>query len=132
MEEPAHQGSKEQNPFGELLGLKFQTMEGGKSECLLKVENRLKNPNGVVHGGVIYSMADTAMGGALFSTLSKNETCATIEMNVKYFRAVFEGDLTCRAQLIHRGRRIGYLESEVFKNEELIAKASATFSILGT
>lgn len=117
------------NPFGELLGLTFTEMEQGRSQCQLEVKQALLNPYGVVHGGVISSLADTAMGGALFSTLSGAERCATVEMKVAFLQPATSGVLTCRAQVIHRTRRLGHVEAEVHHGHELIAKASGTFSI---
>jgi acyl-CoA thioesterase len=105
-------------------------MEQGFSQCELEVTERLLNPNGVVHGGVIYSLADTAMGGALYSTLSGDESCATIEMKVAYFKPITSGTLSCTAEVLHKSRRLGYLESEVKSGDQLVAKATGTFSIL--
>lgn len=129
MKEQAQQESEGSNPFGELIGLSFSSMENGSSQCRLEVTERLLNPNGVVHGGVIYSLADTAMGGALFSTLNEEQSCATVEMKVNYFKPATSGSLSCTAEVVHRGKRFGYLESEVRSEDGLIAKASATFSI---
>lgn len=117
------------NPFGDLIGLRFSNIEDGSSQCQLKVTENLLNPYGVVHGGVIYSLADTAMGGALYSTMSENERCVTVEMKVAYFQPATDGTLNCAADVVHRSKRLGYLESEVKNGERLVAKASATFSI---
>jgi acyl-CoA thioesterase len=128
---PKHvpQGSEGFNPFGELIGLSFSNLEEGHSECHLRVEEKLLNPYGVVHGGVIYSLADTAMGGALYSLMSENERCVTVEMKVVYFRPVTSGSLECIAEVAHRGRKLGFVEAEVKNGDRDVAKASATFSI---
>ena len=52
------------HPFGDLIGLKFTKVEKGYSQCTLDVVDKLLNPHKVVHGGVLYSMADTGMGGS--------------------------------------------------------------------
>ncbi len=130
MGEAVRPGSEDPNPFADLIGLKFLSMQDGSSRCQLEVTEHLKNTNGVVHGGVIFSLADTAMGGALYSTLDDRETCTTIEMSMKYLRPVTEGKLTCQARVIHKGKKIGHLESEVTNADRLVAKASATFSII--
>jgi len=117
------------NPFGDLIGLRFSKIEDGSSQCRLEVTESLLNPYGVVHGGVIYSLADTAMGGALYSTMSEEERCVTVEMKVAYFRPATDGTLNCTAEVVHRSKRLGYLESEVKSGDRLVAKASATFSI---
>lgn len=128
---PKHvpQGSEEFNPFGELIGLSFSKLEEGRSECHLHIEEKLLNPYGVVHGGVIYSLADTAMGGALYSLMSEDERCVTVEMKVAYFLPVTSGSLECTAEVVHRGRKLGFVEADVRNGGRDVAKASATFSI---
>jgi len=61
------------HPYGDLIGLIFNRLEKGFSQCSLKVEQKLMNPHGFLHGGVMYSMADTGMGAALYSLLEENE-----------------------------------------------------------
>ena len=117
------------NPFGELIGLNFVKCETGYSQCVLEVSEKLLNPHRVLHGGVIYSMADTGMGGALYSYLDDDELCATIEIKIVYFTAVTSGILTCDTKLIHRSKKIATLESEIKNDESLIAKAIGTFYI---
>ena len=117
------------NPFGDLIGLSFVSREGGYSRCVLEVNEQLLNPHRVLHGGVIYSMADTGMGGALYSSMEENELCATIEIQVVYFKAVRSGTLTCDTRILHRSKRIASLESEITNGDSLVAKASGTFSI---
>jgi acyl-CoA thioesterase len=121
---------REMGPFASLIGLSFAARANGYSQCVLTVSNNLFNPNGVLHGGVVYAMADTGMGGALHSSLADDETCATIEINIVYLKAVTAGVLNCETRLIHRGRNIGVLESNVENEGRLVAKALGTFSIL--
>jgi len=117
------------NPFGDLIGLQFVKCEGGQSRCTLEVEQRLLNPHGAVHGGVLYSMADTGMGGAMYTVMEKEELCATIEIKIVYFKAVRSGTLVCDTRIISRGRRTAALESEITNDGRLVAKASGTFSV---
>ncbi len=117
------------HPFGDLLGLSFTKFENGYSQCTLDVVDKLLNPHKVVHGGVLYSMADTGMGAALYSNLDKNELCATIEIKIIYFKAVKSGALICDTKVIHKGKKIATMESEIINDEQLVAKAIGTFSI---
>ena len=117
------------NPFGDLIGLSFVSREAGYSRCVLEVNEQLLNPHRVLHGGVIYSMADTGMGGALYSCMEENELCATIEIQVVYFKAVRSGTLACDTRILHRSKRIASLESEITNGDSLVAKASGTYSI---
>jgi acyl-CoA thioesterase len=121
--------SEEFNPFGALIGLDFSECKNGFSRCALEVTEKLFNPNKVLHGGVVYSLADTGMGGALHSDLAEDELCATVEISIAYFAAVTSGTLSCETRVIHRSRRIAVLESEVRNNGRLTAKAMGTFSV---
>ena len=117
------------HPFAELIGLVFKDMDKGKSLCTLQVKDELFNPHNVVHGGVLYSMADTGMGGAVYPLLETDEICATIEIKISYFNPVREGLLECRTTLLNKGKTIASLESIIFNNDVVIAKASGTYSI---
>jgi acyl-CoA thioesterase len=117
------------NPFGELIGLSFSQLEKGYSRCALSVTERLLNPHRVLHGGVIYSLADTGMGGALYTELDEDESCATVEISIVYFAAVTSGTLTCETNVVHRSRKIAVLESEVKNDGCLVAKALGTYSV---
>ncbi|KKM91314.1 hypothetical protein LCGC14_1229780 [marine sediment metagenome] len=117
------------HPFGDLIGLEFTKFEKGYSQCVLNVNDKLLNPHGVLHGGIMYSMADTGMGGAAYSLLENDESCATIEIKISYFKSVKSGILTCDTRVLHNGRNISVLESEIMNGGILVAKAIGTFSI---
>ena len=121
--------SKGFHPFGELIGLDFTRFEEGFTRGVLEVDERHLNPHNVVHGGVIYAMADTGMGGAVYSFLHEDELCATIEIKIVYMAPVTSGRLTCDTRVVHRGKRIAILESEVKNGEQLVAKATGTYSL---
>ena len=117
------------NPFVELVGFVFEPAPANESVCRLKIEPRHLNPHRVIHGAVLYAMADTGMGDALYPTLGSGELCATIEIKMTYFKAISSGEVVCRTLLVNRGRRVAYLESSLFAGEALIAKATGTYAI---
>lgn len=116
--------------FNKHVGLRVLEFKDGASLIALRVEPQHLNGNGVVHGGVMFTMADTGMGAALLSTLVEGERCATIELKINYFRPVPGGELHCRSQLVHRGRTTAYLESVVSVDATVVGKAVGTFTIL--
>jgi acyl-CoA thioesterase len=117
------------NPFGELIGLSFSQCENGFSQCVLQVTDSLLNPHRVLHGGVVFSLADTGMGGALYTDLDEDESCATIQIDIFYFTPVTSGTLTCDTKLVHRSKKVAILESEVQNDGRLVAKALGTYSV---
>ena len=120
---------KKSDIFGDYIGLEFTQWQEGYSQCVLHADKHLLNPNGKMHGGALYTMADSSMGATVFSVLSKNETCATIEIKIAYFKAVASGLLTCDTKILNMGNRIVTLESEITNDGALIAKAIGTFFI---
>lgn len=111
--------SKGFNPFGELIGLTISKSKKGTSRCFLEIKEEMLNPLNVVYGGVVYSMADTGMGAALFSDICDHEICSTIEIKIVYFKAMASGKLSCETKIVHRGNKIVTLESEIINNENL-------------
>ena len=96
---------------------------------VLVVADHHLNPHEVVHGAVIYALADTGMGIALYPTLGTGEICATIEVKINYFKPVGSGPITCTTELVNRGKTVANLESRVFAGETLVAQANGNYSI---
>ena len=117
------------HPFAALIGFEVTALSEGKSTTSIEVKEELLNPFKVLHGAVLYALADTGMGGALLPLLSEEEICATIEIKMSYFKAVRSGKVLCHSKVIHRGKRVASLESEISAEGTLIAKATGSFSI---
>lgn len=116
--------------FARLVGLRPVAMEDGRAVFEVGLGPDHLNPYGVVHGGVVYSLVDTAMGGALVSRLEPGERCLTLEIKVNYVTAATGGVLRCQATLLERTRRIGVLEAQVrTADDRLVAVASGSFYI---
>jgi acyl-CoA thioesterase len=126
--------SNQDTGFIPLIGLETTGRGEGTSENQLQVREIHLNPHGVMHGAVLYAMADTGMGAALYTRLDAAESCATIEVKMVYLAPVTEGRLVCDTRLVHRSRRVATLESEVRNvqsdgSERLVGKALRTFAI---
>lgn len=119
-------------PLAGLLGIRRTAMADGRAVFELRVSADHMNPHGVVHGGVVYSLVDYAMGGALTSRLARGERCATLEVKINYLAPVTGGALRAEAWVVERTRRIGILEARVQgEDERLVALALGTFYIQG-
>jgi len=122
-------GAKGFSPFRDLVGVTFTKVDSGYSHCVLEVDKRLLNPAGIVHGGALYTLADSGMGAALFSSVGEGEMFLTVETSIFYFKAVSSGTLTCESKVVHRGKRIAMMEAEIRNEGQTVAKAVGTFSI---
>lgn len=116
--------------FIEHVGLQIAENSPGHSRCTLKLEDHHFNSAGLVHGGVLFTLADTGMGAALYAGLQPGQWCATVEIKINYFRPVRQGEIECVSTVVHQGRALANTESELFVGGELVAKANGTFAIL--
>jgi uncharacterized protein (TIGR00369 family) len=117
--------------FRDFVGMSLQREADGLAEVRLTAEEHHLNQHGTVHGGVIASLADVAMGAAV-ATTTANERPVTIEMKVTYLEPAQLGVLVATAQLRKRGRRITVVEAEVAQDGgETVAHAIGTFTTVG-
>jgi len=120
---------RERSPFVKFLGLQIIKFDNGYCQCSLEIKNNLLNSHKAVHGGVIYTMVDVAMGSALYSTFKKDELAATIEIKINYLKPAYTKLLICDAKVVQKGKSIAVLEAEIKYDDTLVAKALGTFSI---
>jgi acyl-CoA thioesterase len=116
-------------PFVEHVGMRIVEQRAGHCRCTLTVADYHRNSTGMVHGGVLFTLADTSMGAALYPMLDSTEICATIEIKINYFKPVTDGTLVCTSEIINRGKTVANLEACVYAGEVLVAKANGSFSI---
>lgn len=121
-------------PLGTYLSVTVVDERPGEAEASIDVGERHLNPNGVVHGGVVFTLVDTAMGRATIFVLDEGSYCASIEVSVRFLRAVTEGRMTARVTVLQAGRRIVQQEGRVTVDGEdrPIVSASGSFAVLGT
>lgn len=117
------------HPFADLIALRTDEQGAGHSRLSLRVAPEHLNPHRVVHGAVLYALADTGMGAALYPTLAAGEICATIEIKINYFKPVSVGTLSCLTRMVHRGRSVANLESQLFIGDALVAQANGNYAI---
>ena len=117
------------HPFAELVNLVVVEQRAGYSKCILTIEQIHLNPHHVVHGAVLYALADTGMGAALYPSLAEGEICATVEIKINYFKPVVSGEINCVTEIINRGKTIANLESSIYNDETLVAKANGNYAI---
>lgn len=84
----------------------------------------------LVHGGMIFSMLDAAMGRAAMHHFDQHCFCPTVEIKINYFRPVAEGELRAWGQVLNSSKHLCYLEGEVVSEAgKRIARASGTFFV---
>lgn len=100
-------------PIGALVGLENFGGTEGSIHVELVPRHDHYNPLGTVHGGIISTLLDTAAGCSVHSTLAVGEGYTSLDLTVKFLRAVTvdSGRLRAQGSVIHRGRRTALAEA---------------------
>lgn len=117
------------HPFAKLIDMHFLEQGQGHNRCCVTVAEKHLNPNQVVHGAVMFALADIGMGAVVHPTLAHGELCATVEIKINYFKPVREGKLVCTTTLVNRGKTLANLDASIHCGDLLVAKANGTYAI---
>lgn len=118
-------------PAADLVGFRMLSYADGSARFEMDAGVRHHNPMGTVHGGILCTLADSAMGMAFASTLGEGESFTTLEVKINFLRPVFEEKLYAEAKVVHRGRTIGLVDCAVTTEDgKLVARAVSTCSVL--
>ncbi|WP_454197708.1 PaaI family thioesterase [Nocardia sp. Marseille-Q1738] len=126
-------GLRENLGVGASLGIRLETAGDGYTRYYLDPNPATINAMFTVHGGVLATLMDTAMGSAVFTKLRDGVAYTTLELKVNFIRAVtLDGSrLTCEATAVHVGRRTATAEGRITDAAgKLIAHGSTTILVL--
>jgi acyl-CoA thioesterase len=105
--------------------------ERGRGSATLRVGPEHLNPNGVVHGAVLFALVDTAMGAATVSILDAGRICASVDVHLRFIRPVQDGTLEVAAEVVSAGRRMVQLSATATDDRgRLVATATGAFVVL--
>lgn len=119
--------------FTRALGMRTTRMADGT--CVIEVDLAATHLSVArrAHGGVLFTMLDTAMGRAVISQLPPGRGCATLEARINFFRPVQAGRLRAEGRSVTQTRRTAYAEGSLLDAEDrLVARASGTFFLTDT
>lgn len=118
----------ETNHFPRSLGIELDSIEHGRARLSLEVRQQHLQLAGIMHGGAIATLIDTAVAFAIVGASKPGSRFTTIEMKVNYLRPIREGRVVADARLIRDGRRIVVSDCDVFDSEgKLSAKGLLTY-----
>ncbi len=112
------------------FGFSLDKAEPGRVILRMRVDKRHKQVHGVVHGGVLAALADTAGGLASYMACPPGTRVATIEMKINYLESVEAGSVTADARVVRIGRHIAVVDCDVRDDRgRLVSKALMTFFV---
>ena len=120
--------------FAGLVGLRVLSGERGEAVVSCEVGEDHLNVGGTVHGGVIATLVDVAVGVACHTMDAERpgRAMATTELSITFLQPSSAGPLTCRAKIRRRGRSLAVGEAEVSDaGGRLMALGRATYLVGG-
>jgi uncharacterized protein (TIGR00369 family) len=119
-------------PIAELMNMTIANAETGTVTFTCQPDESVYNPIGTVHGGLVCTLLDSAVGCAVQTTLPRGKGYTSVEIKVNYLRPVHShtGLLTCVGAVTKPGSRIAFAEATVTDPEgRLLATASSTLLV---
>ncbi len=129
----AHELAEKLNTSNTARQFGFTLREAGPESIVLgmRVVKRHLQVHGVVHGGILAALADTAGGLAVYMWLPRGSRVATVDMKINYLEPVERGVVMAHARVIRLGKNFGVVDCDVTDDtKRLVGKALMTFAVI--
>jgi len=120
----------ENDPASPWIGLRLDTIDEGRSKMSLVVQDHHVNGHDICHGGIIFTLADSAFA---FACNSRNQMTVAAGARIDFIKSAKEGDvLTASARVVHQGKRTGVYDAQVVNQaQEVIAEFRGNSTTIG-
>lgn len=117
-------------PYVGLLGFEFVRAERGAATFALEMREELTRMGGILHGGAVVSLLDTAAAFAVHTVIEPNARTVTVDLTVHFLRPASDGRIEAHARVLRCGRRVCILSVEAHDAKaEIIATSTMTYFI---
>jgi uncharacterized protein (TIGR00369 family) len=113
----------------EYNGIRLMEIEKGHVRGMLEIKPELLNPNRILHGGVLGTLADTV---AIFGCIYVYEVASvtTVNLTMTYLKSVKSGAVTATARMLSQGKNISHWRVDMTDDDgRLLAVASVSYAI---
>ena len=122
------EAAREGVPYLKHLGIEVESVGPGTATLVLPVRQEIMRNDGIVHGGAVASLIDSAFAFAIIPMLAGDERTVTIDMTIHYLRPLSGGAAKAVARIVRFGRRVITVSAELFdENGKLAATALSTY-----
>lgn len=124
-------GSRQTPGMWRTIGMRMVTVDPGRVVVEVVPGERHANGNQIAHGGLVATMADSATGAAVSTTLDAGQRISTVDLQVDYHRPVSlrRGTLVATGEVRHRGRRLAHADCTIRAGDRVVATARAVFAV---
>ena len=114
-------------PFDQYLGIEILEKDNGASKLSIEYQGELTNPYGYLHGGVITTLADSAMAMAIYSKYP-NDIFYTAKTEIRFKSPVDSGEIFAKAKILHKKGNFIYGDIEIYNDcDRLVARVKSVF-----
>jgi len=118
-------------PLAEHLALRLTHAEAGRVTVSFQPQPFHRNIMGTVHGGILCSAADAAMGLSFGTTLPAGQAFTTVDLKINYLRPVFDQPVHAHGVVLHKGKTMGLMECRLVDGQQrLVAFATSTCMVI--
>ena len=119
------------SPYPALIGMRITELEIDGCRVELDLRGDHMQPFGIVHGGVLATLIDTATFWAAFMRLPEDAGLVNVDLKLNYLKAVVSGHLRAEGECLRAGRQISYTVASVYNDaNELVAHGTSTMMAL--
>jgi uncharacterized protein (TIGR00369 family) len=119
------------SPFPSHLRMRLVSISLDLATVKLETGQCHLQPFGIVHGGVMATLIDTATFWSVFLRLPEDAGLVNIDLKLNYLKSVASGEMAAEGHCIRAGRSISYAEASVKDNEgNLVAHGTSTLMVL--
>jgi uncharacterized protein (TIGR00369 family) len=120
------------SPVMRFTGMRVLDVDDGEIRCGMPASRWLTNYGGTIYGGAIALLAEASASAAALTTLPPDTACAPLDLKVYYVRPVqpSDGEITAHSRVVHRGRTIAIVHSEVSAEGKVVAIANQSLLVL--
>ncbi|WP_050616234.1 hotdog fold thioesterase [Bacillus testis] len=121
-----------ENTLIHALGMEITSLEKGKVIATMPVNDRTRQPFGLLHGGASVALAETVASiGALQLVDQEKEAAVGLEINANHIRGKRDGIVTAHGSLLHQGRTTQIWEIRIVdEQDKLICMSRCTMAVI--
>ena len=116
---------QQNDAFSNAIGICVADISTSHAEVVLDMTDAHRNYMGMLHGGVIFTMADIAAG---LCVAANGIHCVTLNSSINYLQSAHQGKITARAEIARRGRRVSVCDVRVTSDDDILL-ATASFTM---
>lgn len=115
-------------PFDEFLGFQYERVDERNIMVTLPIKPLYINSAGVVHGGIISSLADVAMCNTMEADEDNIQKVVTLDLNISFIKGAKGNHLVAKAQLVNEGKTLSHVDCYIYDDQDtMVARAKGIF-----